>query len=151
MRIFIAGEPAEELAGQVRQLADKMLHGPRRPLEVSEDIGALALQKAGSDADYQEQFMRLLRYRDAVDTLDFEIPRRAGPAGLIMRPIKRLLWKLLRYQHDRITFRQNLINGLFTQGIELEMRQRRRETAEMRARIDSLERRIRAANDRSDP
>ncbi len=56
--------------------------------------------------------------------------------------MKRCLWKLLRYQHDRIVFRQNLINGLFTQALESELLLRRRETAELRARLAALEKQI---------
>ncbi|MFN2352425.1 MAG: hypothetical protein ABR497_10810 [Kiritimatiellia bacterium] len=140
MQIWVAGKPAPELAGQVRAAADDMARGPRRPDEVSPEIGAPALAHCASDADYLEHFMRLLRYRDAVDTLDFEIPCRPGPAGRLMRALKRVLWKLLRYQHDRIAFRQNLINGLHTQALEWELRQRQREIAELRGRITALER-----------
>ncbi len=142
MNISVAGQDAPQLAEQVRRTAADMQRGARRPSAVSREIGALALAGAADDAAFHENFLRLLRYRDAVDTFDFDIPRRPGPAGWWLRQMKRCLWKLLRYQHDRIVFRQNLINGLFTQALESELLLRRRETAELRARLAALEKQI---------
>ncbi len=142
MTISVAGQDDQQLAEQVRRTAADMQRGARRPSAVSREIGALALAGSATDAAYHENFLRLLRYRDAVDTLDFDIPRRPGPAGGCLRQIKRCLWKLLRYQHDRIAFRQNLINGLFTQALENELLLRRREAEELRARVATLEKQI---------
>ncbi len=74
-----------QLAEQVRQAAADMQRGARRPSAVSREIGALALAGAADNAAFHENFLRLLRYRDAVDTFDFDIPRRqarrAGGSG----------------------------------------------------------------------
>lgn len=141
MTVIVEGRECPELAKEVRRMAERMRRNrkPRRPDHVSAEIGALALAGMGSDADYHAHFIRLLRYRDAVDTLDFAIPYRPGPTGGIMRRLKQILWKLLRYQHDRILFRQNLVNGLFTAALENEMTLRKREMDELRARIEALE------------
>lgn len=142
MAISVAGQDRPDVAEQVRQAADCLRRSRRQPSAVSPEIGAPALAGADSDAGHHANFLRLLRYRDAVDTLDFEIPRRPGPLGWFLQRAKRLLWKLLRYQHDRIAFRQNLINGLFTQALENEWRLRCRETDELRARVEKLEQRL---------
>lgn len=142
MKILIAGQDCtKELGGEIRQksAALKKLSGRAAPPNISTEIGALALHKASSDADYLNHFVRLLRYRDAFDTYDFDIPRKPGPFGAIMARIKRVLWKLLRYQHDRIAFRQNLINGLFTGAVEFEMMERRRKDNELSVRLEKLE------------
>lgn len=142
MKIMIAGQDCtKELGGKIRQRAVelKKLTGRAAPPEVSVEIGALALHKAASDADYLNHFVRLLRYRDAFDTYDFDIPRKPGVAGSIMARIKKVLWKLLRYQHDRIAFRQNLINGLFTSAVEFEMAERKRTDDELNRRLDKAE------------
>lgn len=142
MKILIAGQDyTQELGKEIRQKAAalKKLTGRAAPPEVSVEIGAGALQKASSDADYLNHFVRLLRYRDAFDTYDFDIPRKPGPFGAIMAGIKSFLWKLLRYQHDRIAFRQNLINGLFTSAIEFEMAERKRTDSELVRRLDKAE------------
>jgi len=142
MKITVAGQDCtEKLGGEIRQKAAalKKLTGRAAPPEVSAEIGALVLHKASSDADYLDHFVRLLRYRDAFDTYDFDIPRRPGPFGTVLAGIKRILWKLLRYQHDRIAFRQNMINGLFTNAIEFEMAERKKADAELGQRLDKAE------------
>jgi hypothetical protein len=142
MKIIIAGEDrAADIGAEIRQKAAelKKRQGRAAPPQVSPEIGAPVLYKATSDSDYFEHFVRLLRYRDAFDTHDFDIPRRRGPLGAGMAKIKKALWKLLRYQHDRIAFRQNLINSLFTHAIEFESVERRRGDAELRGRLDKHE------------
>ena len=142
MKIIIAGQDCtKELGGEIwRSAAElKKLTGRAAPPEISVEIGALALHKAASDADYLNHFVRLLSYRDAFDTYDFDIPRRPGVVGAMMARIKKVLWKLLRYQHDRIAFRQNLINSLFTNAVEFEMVERKRTDAELNSRLDKTE------------
>ncbi len=142
MKIMIAGQDCtKELGGEIQERAAalKKLTGRAAPPQVSTEIGALALHKASSDADYLNHFARLLRYRDAFDTYDFDIPRRPGLAGAIMAKIKKMLWKLLRYQHDRIAFRQNLINGLFTSAVEFEMAERKKADDALAGRLDRVE------------
>ena len=142
MKILIAGEDAaSSLGAEIRQKAEDLRRrtGRNAPSKISPEIGALALHKARSDEEYFVHYMRLLRYRDAYDTYDFDIPRRAGFVGAIMAGFKKILWKLLRYQHDRIAFRQNLINSLFTNAMEFEMAERRRNDQEIRLRLERIE------------
>lgn len=142
MKVLIAGQDCTKTLGEgIRQRAARLkkLKGRAAPPRVSTEIGALALRKAFSDVDYLNNFVRLLRYRDAFDTYDFDIPRKPGIAGALMAKIKKTLWKLLRYQHDRIAFRQNLINGLFTSAVEFEMSERKRTDDEINRRLDKAE------------
>ena len=142
MKILIAGQDCTKTLGEdIRQRADqlKKLKDRAAPPKVSAEIGALALGRAFSDADYLNHFVRLLRYRDAFDTYDFDVPRKPGIAGALMAKVKKALWKLLRYQHDRIAFRQNLINGLFTSAVEFEMAERKRTDDEINRRLDKAE------------
>lgn len=122
----------------------KKRKGRAAPPEISSEIGALVLHKAVSDADYLNHFIRLLRYRDAFDTYDFNIPRKPGLFGAMMARVKSILWRLLRYQHDRIAFRQNLINGLFTSAIEFEAAERQRKDNEFSDRLERLETKLTA-------
>ena len=142
MKILIAGQDCtKELGGEIAQKAAelKKLTGRAAPPKISAEIGALSLHKAFSDADYLNHFVRLLRHRDAFDTYDFDIPRKPGPFGAVMAAIKMVLWKLLRYQHDRIAFRQNLINGLFTSAVEFEMAERKKTDDELARRLNKTE------------
>lgn len=142
MKILIAGQDrTQDLGAAIRNAAAglKKLKGRAAPPRVSTEIGALALHQSTSDTEYYEHFIRLLRYRDAFDTCDFDIPRRRGLFGALMGGIKKFLWKLLRYQHDRIAFRQNLINSLFTNAFECEAVERKRGDGELQGRLEKLE------------
>lgn len=98
---------------------------------------ALSLRESQSAADYLERFCRLMRLRYALSTEAFPIPARPGVAGNLLRKLKGFLWKLLRYQHDRMAFQQNSINELVISSIDFQQ-------AASKRRIDSLEQRIRA-------
>ena len=142
MKLSVAGQDRIQDLGQaLHQQAEAMERGParRKLVPLPPEISALALARAQSDAEYMDHLIRLIRYRDAVDTLDFDIPRKPGLAGLIMTRLKAFLWKLLRYQHDRIAFRQNLINTQLTSALEFEFTQRQKETADLKRRVAELE------------
>lgn len=142
MKIIVAGRDCtSDLGVEIQRRAAnlKKRKGRAAPPRISQEIGALTLAKANSNSDYLNHFIRLLRYRDAFDTYDFDIPRKPGLFGLLLARLKVVLWKLLRYQHDRIAFRQNLINGLFTNAIEFEMAEMERMHADLCRRLDSLE------------
>ena len=74
-----------------------------------------------------------------MDTGDFNVPRRKGPAGMLGGWVRALLWRVLRYQHERMALQQNTINELIAAAVEFERQRRRRETGELRRRIEQLE------------
>ena len=132
-----------ELEPRIRQGMQRHT-AAKPPAEVPPEISALALRDARDEGEYQDTLLRLLRYRDNVDTLPFEIPHRGGWRGRMTAAIKRKLWTLLRYQHDRITFRQNLINSLYTSALEYERARREAEIARLEARIEELEKQLKS-------
>lgn len=142
MKLSIAGQDrTKDLGAALRQQAGIIARGDTscQPARLPAEISALALARAKSDADYMDRFIRLIRCRDAVDTLPFHIPRKPGFAGRCMASFKAFLWKLLRYQHDRIAFRQNLINTQLTSALEFEFTQRQKETEDLKRRVAELE------------
>ncbi len=142
MKIVVAGrDRTPELGPELRRAAEAMARlAPRRqPARIPPELSALALARAGSEADYLAILLRLIRCRDAVSTLDFNIPRHPGPIGLVLARIKAFLWKLLRYQHDRIAFRQHLVNAQLTGALEFEVMARQKEIAELQRRLAELE------------
>ncbi len=141
MKILINNEDRTgELEPRIRDaLQTRNTH--KGPDEIAPEIAALSLREAGSEADYQERLIRLIRYRNNVDTLPFDIPNRGGLRGRCMVLVKRVLWKLLRYQHNHIIFRQNLINALYSSTLEFEREQRLAEITRLEARIKELEQR----------
>lgn len=117
-------------------------HGKRNPPNyVPAELNALDLLNASSQAEYMDILTRLIRYRDNVDTVIFDIPHRGGWRGRCAVWIKKKLWNLLRYQHDQLNFRQNIINSLYTSALEFAWDERRSEIARLEARISALEER----------
>ena len=139
MKIQFAGRDRTEDIGARIQAAIRKRSGAPSPAVVPPDISALNLLQAKSEAEYQERLLRLIRYRDNVDTLPFDIPRRPGLAGALLTRVKVMLWKLLRYQHDRITGRQNLINSTYSGALEYEHRILMAELEQLKKRMAALE------------
>ena len=142
MKLSVAGQDrTHDLGRELRQQAAVMERGESnhkpKPSLVAPDIMPLA--RVQSEAEYLDQLIGLIRSRNAVDTLDFAIPRKSGMVGLCMTRLKAFLWKLLRYQHDRIAFQQNLINTQLTSALEFELAQRQKETADLKRRVAELE------------
>ncbi|MBI2440359.1 MAG: hypothetical protein HYV35_03200, partial [Lentisphaerae bacterium] len=137
MKIIVAGQDRTgELLPELRERSAAFARAAehRKPKLLPSDISARALAEAKSEAAYLNELIRLLRLREGVDTLPFSIPSRPGLRGWVMVQVKRALWRLLRYQHDRIAFRQNLINTMLTSALEFEVRQRQKEVAELQRR-----------------
>ena len=53
--------------------------------------------------------------------------------------MKTVLWKLLRYQHDRLTLQQNLINELEINAVEFQRDRVNQELADLKRRVADLE------------
>jgi len=90
---------------------------------------------------FDRAFLARLRDRTSVDTASFPIPRKPGLIGRCSGLLRSFLWKLLRYQHDRMAGRQNRINALIVGALENETTALRAEIAGLKARIDRLEQR----------
>ena len=114
-------------------------------LEASGSIGALSpqhsalvLRESLDRDDYLRRFIGLLQLRHGVRTADYYIPRGPGLRGKVAVAVKTFLWKLLRYQHDRMSFQQNLVNELAIDALEFQSRPGR-ELAELDRRVARLE------------
>jgi len=105
----------------------------------SPDDSALSLMTARDPGDYLDRFCRLLRLRYTVSTEAFPIPGKSGTVGTLMRKFKSILWKLLRYQHDRMAFQQNAINELVISSVDFQRAASQQSMAALEQRIQSLE------------
>jgi hypothetical protein len=138
MRILISGrECSSELAASIRADADRWKSDPRCAFLPAE-LSALSLRDARSETEYQDRLLRLVRAKSGTDTRTFDMPRRPGISGRLWGAVRVFLWKLLRYQHDRTTFRQNLVNQGLAAALEFEAAERRR----LERRVEDLERRL---------
>lgn len=68
------------------------------------------------------------------------MPRKPGVLGGLFAAGRLVLWKALRYQHDHMAFRQNTLNELTISAIEFERRNAAAELADLRRRLEVLER-----------
>ena len=84
---------------------------------------------------FQAFYLECLHDAVFVDINDFDIVERRAGFGRILKYIKRVLWKLLKFYTYRLWSQQNQVNGLLLSAVE---------TTESRfkERIDKLEARI---------
>ena len=136
-RIAEFGPELEALAQTCQALPTK-----RKPAKLPPETSSLALAGAQNEAEFLDQYMRIMRQHDGVDALPFHIPRKAGLFGAFLGRIRTFLWKFQRYQFDRIAFRQNLVNSVFTDTFEFQREEYRRQIATLRKRLAALEARI---------
>jgi hypothetical protein len=102
------------------------------------EVSALSLRNCKNEAEYFASFVKLLRMRHGASTDDFEIQRAPGFVGGMMKTVRGFLWKLLRYQHDRMIFQQNLINEMIIHAVEFEVAQQSREISKLRTELAEL-------------
>ena len=139
MKITVAGQDRTgDLGSAVAAEADRLRTGGGIGA-LAPDHTALRLKRSRDLDDYVYHFIELLRMRHGVRTSDYHIPRGPGLRGTVAVAVKTFLWKLLRYQHDRLTLQQNLINELEINSAEFQRDRLKQEIAELKRRIDSLE------------
>jgi len=143
MKLRVADrDRSSDLGGEVREAARRHRDagGPRfRAPEHS----ALALKQARTEAEYHDRFLELLKIRPDLDTSPFDAPGRPGFAGRLASGVRRLLWRVLRYQHDRMAFQQSGMTRLLIHTLECEKADREKEIARLEKRIEELEARAR--------
>ena len=133
MRIVVAGiDKSSEIGSELTRRAARH-RGPLSPWSAADS--ALSLRASRDMMDYLERYGKLMRLRYALSTDPFPIPGKPGTAGSLMKKLKAFLWKLFRYQHDRMAYQQNAINELVINAQDFQ-------NSTMRQQISSLEQRI---------
>lgn len=139
MRLIVADrDRTSDLGQEIAGAARAMVAGKAKddlPIFLAPGDSVLSLRKAKNEAAYLDSLTTLMLSRAGTGTFDFYIPRKPGLLGGIGASVKRFLWKLLRYQHDRVAFQQNSINIQLTAAMEF-MR------AEYEQRIAALEKKV---------
>jgi hypothetical protein len=139
MKIQVANQDrTAELGAVLRQQASSR-HPVGMPPKLAPQHSALALRNARNTAEFQNILVNLIRIRRGITTADFPIPRKPGWKGGLLAGARRILWKLFRYQHDRMAFQQNVLNELMIGALEFEREQRLSETEALRRRVEVLE------------
>lgn len=101
-----------------------------------------ALREAPDEAAELDRWLVLLKAYGKVSTDDFPIPARPGFAGGLMTRLKKALWRLLRYQHERTAAQQNAVNIQLILALEAVCDEYRRECRALTERVAALEARL---------
>ncbi len=91
------------------------------------------------DASFMEQYILCLRQIVPVDINDFEIVEKRSRMAPLVVKLKKTIWKLLKFYTFRLWSQQNQTNSLLLAAIEIMETRHKREVAELKARIDTLE------------
>lgn len=139
MRLLINGRDRSEDVGE--QLIETARQRPDCGLsrQIAEETDVLTLKSTGRITAYLDRHIELLRSRNCVDTAHFDFPARPGLMGCLMYLIRRFLWKVLRYQHDRMAFHQNSINVQLAYELEFEKEARKKDVKALEERLNRLE------------
>ena len=139
MRLTVANvDRTGDLGQEIARAAGAMVAAKTRdelPIFLSTGDSVLSLRSAKKEGEYLDRLTNLMLSRTGVGTFDFHIPRKPGLLGSVVATIRQFLWKVLRYQHDRVAFQQNSINIQLTAAIEF-MR------AEYEQKIETLEKKV---------
>jgi len=134
--ILIAGKDrSDEFLSATRQRLEQMRRDPSlQPRPGSLDVGLLG-DLSGPDV-LDRAFLELLRHRSQIDTRPFQFPRKPGMLGTLMFQVRKILWKLLRYQHDRMSSRQNQVNAWMINAHEYQVAALNDKVEELRKQIE---------------
>ncbi|NQU39273.1 MAG: hypothetical protein HQ523_04905 [Lentisphaerae bacterium] len=140
MNISVGGvDRSADLGQSIEAMTAELTSHPASPKRLAEGHSALFLRSAADERDYLRILLSLLVAKCGASVEDFDVPHRPGRLGAIGGALRRALWKLLRYQHERMTTQQNLIRSYMTAAMEMMHQEQRRELDECRARLAALE------------
>lgn len=124
--------------------AELMAAAARRPDRglsrcIADEAPVLALKTAVNEAEFLSRYLALVQSRNRIDTQRFETPAGAGALGRLATWFRLLRWRLFRYQHDWMAFRQNAINVSVAYQLEFERLAREKQIAELDERLRRIE------------
>jgi len=99
----------------------------------------LCLARSANETEYLSRLLELLRTRDGLRTATFDIPAPPGVFGRLLRLLRRFQWRVFRYQHDRMAFQQNALNGQIVAALEFLREEYRRDLARLETKVAALE------------
>ena len=140
MRVHLANrDRTADIGRQVTDAAVEMAARKDAPEYLPLPHSAVLLASSENGSVYLDRLVSLLMAKTGASTSDFYIPRRPGFVGVVQARFKALLWRLLRYQHERIALQQNMINFQLAASIEFIREEQRRKIREIEDRIAALE------------
>ena len=136
------GVNAEKIMAEIKaRVAEKTARGAYRDMRIARAEKA-NLVNLSDDESFLKYYLECLRNAVFVDINDFEIRerRRFGSSFLVV--FKKITWNILKFYTYRLWSQQNQINGLLVTAVESL-------DEKYRSRIEKLERRLAAAEDKN--
>lgn len=139
LRISVAGRDrtADLGASVLREAQQRGLPWLERLLADEQEV--LSLRSASTAEAFRARHLAALRSRWMVDPGRFSTPSGPGIVGAAMLWARMFLWRVFRYQHDWVVFRQNGINAQLFYALMFECEDRARQVRELEARVRDLE------------
>jgi len=136
--IWLAGEDrtAERLPRLDRTVAGR---DPAVAAQAAAHAAPLSLRDASDEAGELDRRLALLQAYGVVRTEPFDVPSGTGVAAGLMKRLKQGLWRLLRYQHERMAVQQNAVNRQLLMALESVLEEQRRARTALEKRIAALE------------
>ncbi len=91
------------------------------------------------DDEFLECYIRCLHQIVTVDINDFEIVERHSSVAPLMKALKKVIWKLLKFYTFRLWSQQNQTNGLLLAAVEITNRRSEKRIKALEDRIRELE------------
>ena len=136
MKIIIGNKDRTTEFGPVLKAGADARMADKEHEQLPWSLHALSLRDAKNEPEFLDRWAELSRKKSNV-ALRLNMPKPPGLASQLIWYARGFLWRLLRYQHDRIAFRQNLVNSQVSATLEFQHDEIRR----LRARIDEIENR----------
>lgn len=101
-------------------------------------FSALRLRTASNAGAYLRELLALLRYHRVIHTRGLSLPAKPGIGGRAMAGLRKVLWRMCRYQHDYMAHQQNCVNELLHAALEFEHDWHQRELSRLQKELDEL-------------
>lgn len=99
----------------------------------------LNLPNLKDDESFMTFYLECLKDAIIVDISDFEITERRSGMGFFLVPVKRLIWKFLKFYTYRLWSQQNQSNGLLLSAIESMNTQYKKKISQLEERLATIE------------
>ncbi len=144
MKIIVSGvDYTEKLLAEL-SVAAQAHNDDKLAIRIERERPVLGLRDCTTEFSYLDLHGQLLRDRNSVDPSDFNQIPSSSPVntkGRVVSSIQKILWKLLRYQHDWMAFRSNAIMTQLTYQLEFERAARKQlelKVSDMEKTLDSI-------------
>ncbi len=136
------GVNAEKIMAEIKAaVAEKTARGVYRDMRIARTEKA-NLVNLSDDESFLKYYLECLRNAVFVDINDFEIREKRRFGAFLLVAFKKIVWSMLKFYTYRLWSQQNQVNGLLVTALESL-------DEKYRARVETLERRLTAAEDKN--